>query len=234
MDGFCRCSTLWGNHRAEGTALSNTGGFSCHTWPFTPMLYLQQLQLWRALRLSILVLIKELVGGAETLLHVFNVEAKREDGEQLSGLDWSRPLKVSLWTKADKNVTQTLRCSFVRLWRTLYRETRDIESIHLNRTKLTCQRSVTTGYWHKQTHKRVYISGQRSLWLLLRAAEQRDVRVCVCEMGYPQKWTLLVEPSWSILIVSIQEHLDGVVLDVGIANNFLVDRLVVRKFILHL
>lgn len=45
---------------------------------------------------------------------------------------------------------------------------------------------------------------------------------------------LLVEASRSVLVVGVQKHLNGVVLDVGVADHLLGDGLVVRQLFLHL
>lgn len=45
---------------------------------------------------------------------------------------------------------------------------------------------------------------------------------------------LLLETSRSVFIICIEEHFQGVILDVGIANYFLRDGLVVAELVLHL
>lgn len=43
-----------------------------------------------------------------------------------------------------------------------------------------------------------------------------------------------MEASRTVLVVGVQKHLNGVVLDVGVANHLLGDGLVVRQLFLHL
>lgn len=49
-----------------------------------------------------------------------------------------------------------------------------------------------------------------------------------------RRWFLLVEVSGSVLVVGIQEHLEGIVLDVGITHHLLTDGVVVGQLRLHL
>lgn len=43
-----------------------------------------------------------------------------------------------------------------------------------------------------------------------------------------------MEASRTVLVVGVQKHLNGVVLDVGVANHLLGDGLIVRQLFLHL
>lgn len=52
--------------------------------------------------------------------------------------------------------------------------------------------------------------------------------------GGQMESVLLVEASRSVLVVGVQEHLQGVVLDVGVAHHLLTDGVVVSQFLLHL
>lgn len=101
----------------------------------------------------------------------------------------------------------------------------------------------STDVWRSRCHHETVVKEHQSFWLSDPSPVAKRPSIENVGTGETRgdasgadrgQRRLLVEASRSVLVVGVQKHLNGVVLDVGVADHLLGDGLVVRQLFLHL